>query len=152
MESIKCKICGRPLKNEESIKIGMGKKCYRVFKLQQSALQETNDLVEMKQKWNQLSLKNSVLEKKITKLETMLKSIMESGVQISDQLTNNTEAIERIKQERNEVKSAQEISFMVVIKELKMVFSNGVKLEKVPESFLSYNRKSIYLNELELAK
>ena len=133
-----------------NIEIGYGKRCYEKLygKRKYQALYneltntKTNELVEMKQKWSQLSLKNSVLEKKVLKLEDLIKSIMVSGVQISDQLTNNTEAIERIKQERNLPKSEQQVNFMVVIKELKMIFTEGVKLEKVPESFL--NHKSIY--------
>ena len=142
MEETKCKSCGRILTNPESIKLGYGKTCYRIFQHQQSVITEPQEIVELKQKWNQLSLKNSVLEKKILKLETAMKSIMKHGIQINDQLTNNTEAIERIKQESSIPKSEQQVNFMFVIKELKISIEKGIQLEEVPESFL--NHKSIY--------
>ena len=138
----KCKSCGRILTNPESIKLGYGKTCYRIFQHQQSVITEPQEIVELKQKWNRLSLKNSVLEKKILKLETAMKSIMKHGIQINDQLTNNTEAIERIKKENDVPKTEQEINFMVIIQELKFYFEKGIQLEEVPESFL--NHKSIY--------
>ena len=110
MENIKCKLCNRVLTNPESIKLGYGKKCYRVFQLQQSALQEANELIEMKQKWSQLSLKCSVLERK-------LNNILASGIQ-----TNNP--IERVKRPEKFVSTEEDRLKVLIHQELKSIFTN----------------------------
>ena len=142
MENIKCKMCGRKLTNTESIKLKYGKKCYRKFQHQQALKKESQELIEMKQKWNQLSLKNSVLEKKIVKLENTVRQVLKSGIHITDKISHNTEEIKRIMEEHAVPKTEQEVNFCVVIKELKISIQNGIQLEKVPESFL--NHKNIY--------
>ena len=81
---MKCERCGRPLTSKVSIERGMGLKCARITELEKQSKNENQELVELKQKWNQLSLKFSLLEKKVNRL-------IKSGVK-------STEVIERIKE------------------------------------------------------
>lgn len=133
---VKCKLCGRVLSNPESKKLGYGKKCFRIKQLQENDHKDRQELIELKQKWNQLSLKYSILERKLNKL-------IENGIQTNNIVKSNMEAIERIKlDDHRPERNNNQVNMVVVIQELKIVFNEGVKLEKVDPIFL--NHKNIY--------
>ena len=113
MEDIRCERCNRVLRSKESIKLGYGKKCYRIMQLNQ----EENKIIP------------GGLEKlleRVRKLEldnTFMKYQLKHKTYIIGQ---NVEAIERIKQvhhrpERNVMK----VQFNVIVKELKVIFHEG---------------------------
>ena len=64
---MKCKRCGRELRSKESIERGYGATCYQAFLLNQEASKPHEEYQELKNKWNQLSLKYSSLERKLNK-------------------------------------------------------------------------------------
>jgi hypothetical protein len=113
METISCKRCNRVLTSQESIKLGYGKKCYRIIKLQENMHESNNDLIlELVDRVRKLELDNYFM-----KIQLKHRAIV-SNI--------NVEAIERIKQdrhrpERNEMK----VQFNVIVKELKVIFNEG---------------------------
>jgi len=97
----KCKRCGRILKNSTSIKIGYGKTCARIVKLQQVNKHE-------------MSSEIAFLRCEIATLKRMFKQIQANGT---------VEPIERIRQNRPEQKiSGNEANFGSVIIEMKKKF------------------------------
>ena len=112
----KCQRCGRELKSQESRdrvidgKKGWGKVCYRITELEKVGMEEVDELAELKTKWSQLSLKYSVLERKLNKL-------ISSGIQTSD-------PIERIKR-TDKIVSTEEGKLKVLIhQELRDIFTD----------------------------
>ena len=67
---MKCRRCGRPLRAEQSIKDGIGKRCARMEELEKQREQPSQDYQDLLQKWNQLSLKVSTLENKVRRLQS----------------------------------------------------------------------------------
>jgi len=111
VEIIRCKRCGHALTNHESIKRGMGKTCYRIFKLSKTSVPEINPIV------NQELI---LLKFEINKLKKMFKQI---------QTKVTIDPIERSKQVRLEQKvDGNEANFGSVIQEMKGIFS---KIESV---------------------
>ena len=121
-----CKKCGRKLTNPISIERGYGNTCYRFIQIQEEEekLQEDSNegLTDLKNKWNKLSLKFSVMEKKFEKLE-------ENGVNVNNQHPDaNLEwnPKPKIKKKMDETK----IVFNVVVKELKIILNSNTPLLK----------------------
>ena len=48
MEIVRCKRCGRILKNQKSIQLGYGNTCYRIFQLNKPKQPEQLDMKEIK--------------------------------------------------------------------------------------------------------
>lgn len=113
MPEIRCKRCNRVLKNKESIKLGYGAKCYRIIELQEQQNTPNEDYTELKNKCNQLSLKYTILERKLQKL-------IENGVSDSNLNWNvNRNKPDTHRPERN----TQVVRFNMVVKELRVIFT-----------------------------
>lgn len=123
-KEIRCKRCGRILRSKKSIELGYGRDCYKLKQLEESG---DSELVDLRNKWNHLSLKYSIFEKKLQKL-------IDNGVSVLSE-----EPIERINQDDHRPeRNGNQINMIFVVKELKIVFEEGVKLEKVPDSFRNH--------------
>ena len=131
MEDVKCKRCGRILRNKESIKRGYGKTCYNIMQLNQEQNKPNEELIELKNKWNQLSLKFSILEKKFNQL-------IEDGL-----VSQNVESIKRIKPNnsknmrdlpyllKNLGKYQNNKTFTFLVKELKTIFHENFDYHEI---------------------
>ncbi len=142
MEIVRCKRCNRVLKSKESIKLGYGKKCYRIITLQE----ENNKIIpggleKLFERVRKLELDNNFMKHQLRHKTYAI--------------GQNVEAIERIKQnhhrpERNEMK----VQFNVIVKELKVIFHEGfnykeflkpIDVREAPE-----NPPNIIIDSIEL--
>lgn len=105
---MKCKRCGRALKSSKNIELGYGSKCFKIIQLQESLNKPSNALIELKNSYNQLSLKLTILERKVAKFQ--------------EKAISNIDSIERTTQITEIQNTPERINFTIVIQELKMIF------------------------------
>lgn len=109
VDTVICRRCGKPLRAEQSRKDGIGARCARMEAFEQER-QQADPYEQLLQKWNQLSLKVSTLERKLSKL-------IATGVK--------AEAIERISKAEIEAEPTQEAHLKSLIhQELASIFKN----------------------------
>ena len=131
-----CKRCGRLIWSLKSVERGYGYDCYRIHlleikKTEVKTLENPELIKNLNDRLNQLGLKNTMLEKKVRKLEFLIKSINKSSVQTNGKINSNVEAIEKIKQKIPEIpETKQTINIIFVIKELKGIFEEKKELLK----------------------
>lgn len=107
-ESVKCKRCGAKLTNPESIKLGYGRVCYNLIHLESklSVLDELLNRVRLLELDNNF-MKTQLKHKKFTNEHSADREL-------------DWELKPKVKQRRDETK----IVFNVIIKELKLIFTN----------------------------
>lgn len=118
MSEIRCKLCNRILRSEESIKLGYGKTCYRIMKLNQTKQPEDNSDDIM------------FLKMEVKMLKRQIGEIKRSGIKVVDK-------IERLKMTDNPIKNEQKIQFNKCVSELKEIFNmEDWDYRKVPKPIL----------------
>ena len=122
MENIRCKRCNRVLKSEESIKLGYGPKCFRIINLNgnmHNMDKPNNDLVlELVDRVRKLELDNTFMKYQLKHKVFVGKS-------------QDSELNWDIPKEIKEIKNKYEITFNVVVKELKVIFTNDFDYHNV---------------------
>ncbi len=122
MSEIKCKRCNRILKNPESIKRGYGLKCHRIIQLQKSKEQpeQLNNTIleELLNRVRKLELDNNFLKHQI-KHKVFVNGSRDSELNLD------------IPKEIKEVKNEYKIVFNVVVKELKVIFTEDFNYHDV---------------------
>ena len=116
-EVIRCKRCNRILTNEESIKLGYGKKCYKIMQLFQEKKND-QDLENLLERVRKLELDN-----------TFMKYQLKHKVFVSK--SKDSELDWDIPQEVKEVKNEYKIQFNVIVKELNVIFHEGFDYHEV---------------------
>ena len=76
MEIVRCKRCNRELHSEESIKLGYGKKCYRIIQLQNAQITSPNNTVieELLNRVRKLELDNNFMKHQLRHKVFVVKS------------------------------------------------------------------------------
>lgn len=120
-EIVRCKRCNRILKSKLSIEHGFGETCYRIFKLSEANKPE--------------QLNNSVLDEllnRVRKLEldnNFMKCQLKHKVFVGK--SKDSELDWDIPKEIKEVKNIYEIKFNVIVKELKVIFTDDFNYHDV---------------------
>lgn len=104
MSEVRCIRCNRILRSKESIKLGYGKTCYRITKLQE------------KDKPNSQSDDILFLKMEVKMLKRQIGEIKRSGIKVVDR-------IERIKITENPITNERKNQFNKCMSELKGIFS-----------------------------
>lgn len=117
----KCKRCGRILRNKESIERGYGSKCYRIIQLNQDQPTNSpnNDII------NELLNRVRKLELDRTYILCQLKH--KTFVSTSKDSELNWDLPKEVKEVRNQYK----IEFNLVIKDLKVIFTEDFNYHDV---------------------
>ncbi len=113
MCEVRCKRCNRILKNKLSIEREYGETCYRIFKLSEASEQKqlnNSVLEELLNRVRKLELDNNFM-----KYQLKHKSFVKS---------KDSELDWDIPKEIKEVKNVYEIKFNVIVKELKVIFTD----------------------------
>lgn len=114
MEIVRCKRCNHVLRSTESIKRGYGRTCYRIFKLQEANKPEQPNnsiLEELLNRVKKLELDNNFMKHQLKHKTFSSKS-------------KDSELDWDIPKEVKEVKKVYEVKFNVIIKELKIIFTD----------------------------
>lgn len=101
---INCKLCGRPLTSQESIKRGYGATCYRIH-MNTQKLQKTDDFFEQIEN---IKTENTFLKMEIKMIKSQLKLIQTNTY-------TREEPIERIKREERKVEQKPMVNKMVEV-------------------------------------
>ena len=118
MEVVRCKRCNRVLRSKESIKLGYGKKCYRIISLQEENKIIPGGLEELLDRVRKLELDNTFMKHQLKHK--------------SYTIGQNVEAIERIKHDHHRPeRNVMKVQFNVIVKELKVVFHEGFDYHEV---------------------
>lgn len=99
---VKCLRCNRKLTNKESIKIGYGKKCFKIMELSKKDYSIKDTIEFMKFEINQL-------KKQVNNLKI-------HGIKQKD-------TIERLKQEKKVITNKQQVKMISCVSELKDIFT-----------------------------
>ena len=112
-----CKRCGRVLKSEQSIKLGYGATCYRIFKLQEANKPEVNP---------DMNQEIAFLKMEIKTLKRMIRNIHVKGI---------AEPIERIKHDNQRPERTEnEGNMSSVVKEMKKIFTKDFNYHNILKS------------------
>jgi len=116
--SIKCKRCGRKISNKESIERGYGAKCYRIIQLgkRQENPNESN-IEELLNRIRKLELDNNFIKRQLKH-----RSISRHPDEDLDW---------DIKPEIKQIKNEYKIEFNVIVKELKVIFTEDFDYHNV---------------------
>lgn len=120
MEIIRCKRCNRVLKNEESIKFGYGKKCYRIMQLQEAQITSPNNgmILELVDRVRKLELDNNFMKHQLRH------KVFVSG-------SKDAMLDWDIPKEVKEVRDIMKVEFTVIVKELKVIFTENFDYHNV---------------------
>ena len=120
MENIKCKRCNRILTNEVSIKLGYGLTCYHKMQLQEAKITGPNNdvIAQLFDRVRKLELDNTFMKYQLKHKVFVGKS-------------QDSELNWDIPKEIKEIKNKYEITFNVVVKELKVIFTNDFDYHNV---------------------
>ena len=112
MKIVRCKRCNRELHSEGSIKLGYGKKCYRIIQLQNTQITTPNNDVidELLNRVRKLELDNNFMKHQLKHKVFVGKS-------------QDSELNWDLKPEVKKVKDETKIQFTFLIKELKVIFN-----------------------------
>ncbi|KKN33668.1 hypothetical protein LCGC14_0801610 [marine sediment metagenome] len=120
MENIKCKRCNRILTNKVSIKLGYGLVCYHKMQLQEAQITSPNNdvIAQLFDRVRKLELDNTFMKYQL-KHKVFVGKSQESDL--------NWDIPEEIKEIKNESK----ITFNVVVKELRVIFTEDFDYHNV---------------------
>lgn len=146
MEIVRCKRCNRVLTNENSIKVGYGKKCYRIISLQEKN-KITPGLENILDRIRKLELDNNFMKHQL-KHKTIVSNSKDSMLDWD------------LKPEIKEVKNEYKIVFNVIVKELKVIFKvdkfdyhnvlKPINVRETPEEPPLTENSKIIIENLEL--
>ena len=117
MEIVRCKRCNRVLTSEESIKVGYGRKCYRIISLQEET-KIIPGLEELLNRVRKLELDNTYMKYQL-KHKTFVSTSKDAMLDWD------------IPKEVKEVMDTMKIEFTVIVKELKVVFHEGFDYHEI---------------------
>jgi len=110
--SIKCKRCGRKLSSPKSIERGYGAKCYKIIQLNnQESKPDDSILEELLNRVRKLELDNNFMKHQL-KHKTFVSGSKDSELDWD------------IPKEVKEIRDKSKIQFNVIVKELKVVFTD----------------------------
>jgi len=119
--SIKCKRCGRKISNKESIERGYGAKCYRIIQLGKRQENPNESVIEeLLNRIRKLELDNNFIKHQL-KHKTIVSKHPDEDL--------DWDIKPEIKQKRDEYK----IEFNVIIKELRVIFTEDFNYHDILE-------------------
>ena len=125
MSEFRCKRCNRILKNKESIERGYGAKCYKIIQL--------NNIEEPKPEQSNNSILDELLNR-VIKLELdnnfMKHQLKHKFVSKSKDSELNWDIPKEVK----EIRSESKIQFNVIVKELKVIFTEDFNYHNILSS------------------